>query len=264
MVRFALLVVCSVCLAACTAGNFKVGKQEYRQQVRTLGVVPVLIDTASAVTHPRAQEVVGVLQRTSTGQHQHLIDKLKAQKGYFDVRPVSGSPELLFERLVRARQWQEGPGGPYAHYDYHPATVAELTRKENVDALLVVVLNGAVRKAKRWDRTRLSYLEAPFSSILVTAAVVLPSGEVLWEYKGSEPFLDLQYPAFDEAYYNLNDQIAIHFITLEGVERRFQAPGRKWFKDTELPQPYQQLFGQLASDLKPGLLNPFAGNAAAQ
>jgi hypothetical protein len=110
----------------------------------------------------------------------------------------------------------------------------------------------------------LSYLEAPFNSVMASAAVVLPSGEILWEYQASEPFLDLQYPAFDDAYYNREEEIGIRFITLGGLEKHFQEPGSKWLQDTVLAKPYQELFDRLVTDLKPGLLNPFKGHGAGQ
>lgn len=262
MLRVLLLMLLAVSLTACGAGSFKVDKEEYRQRVRTLGVVPLLVDANSNIEHPRSQEVVGLLRRASVGQQRHLVDLLKEKKGYFDVRPVAGEGGALFAGLIQGRTWQEGERGPYHHYSFNARTVTELARRNTADALLVVVLNGAVRSEKRWDRTRLSYLEAPFNSILATAAVVLPSGEIVWEYPGGEPFLNLQYPAFDEAYYNQSDEIPTRFISLAGLERHLESSGRKWLKETALPQPFLELFDQLAKELKPGLLNPFKSDGS--
>ncbi len=264
MLKALCLVVLTVALTACGAGSFKVDKEEYRQRVRTLGVVPLLVDGSSHLNHPRSQEITELLRRSSAGQHKQLVEMLKEKKGYFDVRPVVGDTGALFGRLVQGRVWQEGERGPHHSYSFNAQGVAELTRQGSTDALLVIVLNGAVRNAKRWDRTRLSYLEAPFNSILASASVVLPSGEVLWEYQPSESFLDLQYPAFDEAYYNHEDEVAIRFITLSGLERHVQEPGRKWLQDTVLASPYRELFDRLNAELKPGLLNPFTSNSASQ
>lgn len=264
MIRTIVLGMLIVSLSACAGAGFKIDKQEYRQRVRTLGVVPLLVDGSSRLEHPRAQEVVELLRRSSAGQHQHLVELLKQQKGYFDVRPVAGDAAALFGRLVQGRAWQEGDKGPYYHYSFNVPTVAELNQRHGTDALLVIVLNGAVRSEKRWDRTRLSYLEAPYNSVLVTAAVVLPSGEIVWESPGGESFLDLQYAAFDEAYYNKTDEVAVHFITLPGLERYFDEPGRKWLQATVVPRPHQELFDRLAAELKPGLLNPFKGKESVQ
>ena len=96
MIRTILLGVLIVSLSACAGAGFKIDKQEYRQKVRTLGVVPLLVDGNSRLEHPRAAEVVDLLQRSSAGQHQHLVELLKQQKGYFDVRPVTGNAKALF------------------------------------------------------------------------------------------------------------------------------------------------------------------------
>lgn len=258
MIRAILVAVAAIFLTACSGSGFKVDKAEYRQRVRTLGVVPVLVDGHSAIEHPRAQQVMELLRRHSAGQHQHLVELLKEQRGYFDVRPVAGDPGQLLDRVVSSRTRQAGGEGPGRRYAFDAQTVAELNRQNGTDALLVIILHGEVRTDKIWDRTRVSYLEAPFSTVLAAAAVVLPSGQVVWEQPGdADPFLLLQYPAFDEAHYNKSDEVAIRFITLAGLERHLAQPGRKWLQETVVAQPYRKLFDRLAAELKPGLLNPF-------
>jgi hypothetical protein len=253
-------------LTACGGSFYNVPKDQYREQVKTLGVVPLLIDGQSTIRHPAQADVVGLLRRHSADRYQELIALLKTKKGYFDVRDVPGDPQRLFGRLIRSRSLREAPEGSYNHYEFAAGTVAELCRQGAVDALLVVVLNGTVRTEKRWDRTRLSYLEAPFNDILATAAVVLPSGEVLWEYQGpaAEPFLALQYADFDEAYHNKTEEVALHFTTVAGLDRTLVEPGRDWFQETLLPRPYQELFQDLVKQLSPGLLDRLAPRPAAQ
>lgn len=264
MTRAIVLGLVLFSLTACGGAGFKVAKEEYRQRVRTLGVVPLLVDGSSQVEHPRAQEVLGLLRRYSAQQHLQLVERLKQQKGYFDVRSVSGNATALFGKLVKGRVRQEGEKGPYHHYRFDPRLIAELNRQHSTDALLIVVLNGAVRTEKHWDRTKLNYLEAPFNSILASAVVVLPSGEIVWEYQGGKAFLELQYAAFDEAHYNKTDEVATRFITLAGLERHLNEPGKGWLQDTVLPRPYRVLFEALSADLKPGMLNPFKGKGSAQ
>ncbi|MEZ4484626.1 MAG: hypothetical protein R2864_08525 [Syntrophotaleaceae bacterium] len=237
MVRAVVLGLLIVSLSACGGAGFKIDKQEYRQRVRTLGVVPLLVDGNSHLEHPRAQEVVGLLRRSSAGQHQNLVEFLKHKKGYFDVRPVAGDAPTLFGRLVQGRVKQDGDRGTYYHYSFNARAVAELSQRHSTDALLVVILNGVERSEKRWNPSRLTYLEAPYNSILVTAAVIMPNGEIVWESPGGEAFLELQYPAFEEAYFNKADEVAVTFITLEGLERYFDEPGQKWFQGTGWQNP---------------------------
>jgi len=88
--------------------------------------------------------------------------------------------------------------------------------------------------------------------------VVLPDGRVVWEYpgEGGEKFLELQYPDFDEAYYNKTDQVAIKFISVPGLDRTLGEQAGGFFKKEEFPKPYNAFFEDLVKALKPGLL-PF-------
>ncbi|MEZ4601514.1 MAG: hypothetical protein R2940_17125 [Syntrophotaleaceae bacterium] len=259
MLRSLIMLILLVSLTACQS-FFKVPKEEYREEVKTLGVLPLMVDEQSTIEHPEPQQVLALLQRHNTGRHPYLVELLREKKSYFDVRAISADPQQLYGRLIRNRSVRKNPEGPRYHYMISPETAAELCRQNAVDALLLVVLNGTNRVERRWDRTRLTYLESPYNGIQASALVVLPSGEPLWEYFGlvSEPFLSLQYPNFDEAHYNKTDQVPVHFVTIAGLERALTEPGTNWFQKTKLPHPYQELFQEMAGYLKPGMLNPFA------
>lgn len=256
---WAVFAVWLVVFAGCSGGVYNVPKDQYRSMVKTLGVLPLMVDSGSEIRHPEGPGVVDLLRRINTGKEDVLIELLREKKGYFDVRSVDGAPEALLRRVAVSRKPVDDQDGGFV-YRFRPDAVADLAQANAADALLVVVFNGAPRQERRWDRTKMNYLDAVFDSILVSAAVVLPSGEVVWEYRSpvSEPFLSLQYPDFDEAYYNKTDEVARKYITLPGLERTLTEPDTGWFGKSEAPVPYHGLFKTLASGLKPGLLNPFA------
>jgi hypothetical protein len=244
-------------MQACSSGDYyKISQKAYRLKVQTLGVLPLLVDEDSAIVHPDGEELVNVLRCHNAAKEVRLIEILKGGKDYFDVRPVAGNPQQLFGRLVSTDSLCGEGSALYRSYYFNAAAVAELTERNVVDALLVIILNGVVRPEKRWDRMHLSYLEADYNMILATAFVVLPSGEVVWEYPGQpgEAFLELQYPAFDEAYYNKTDKVKIRHITLAGLERVLAETDRDFLGRTAFPRPYQEVFERIDSALKPGLL----------
>lgn len=256
---WAMMAVLVAFLAAgCAEGVYNVPKEQYRTIVRTLGVLPLMVDGGTSMQHPRKTEVLALVRRVNAGKEAALVELLREKKAYFDVRPVEGEPAALLSRLAVARKTADDKDAGYA-YRFRPAAVAELTRATASDALLVVICYGTPRQERSWDRTRVQYLDAAFESILVSAAVVLPSGEVVWEYRSplGEPFLALQYPDFDEAHYNKTDQVAMKYISLPGLERTLTEPDTSWFGRSEVPVPYHALFKELAAGLKPGLLNPF-------
>jgi hypothetical protein len=255
MILFLLTTMVSV---GCSSGVYNVPKDQYRSLVKTLGVLPLIVDDGSSIRHPEAAQVIEALRRANAGKEVALVELLREKKAYFDVRAVPGQPDELLRSIAVARKAMADKDGGYV-YRFRPDAVAELARSAAVDALLVVVFNGAPRQERRWDRTRINYLDAVYDSILVSAAVVLPTGEIVWESRSpvGEPFLNLQYPDFDEAYYNQTDQVAKKYITVPGLERALTTPDKSWLGKSQLPVPYHALFKNLASGLKPGLLNPF-------
>jgi len=259
MRRMLILLLAGVLLAGCGGGFFKVPKDDYRQTVRALGVLPLLVDGGSTVTHPEREAVLDLLRRSSAGREGRLIEMVRDGKSYFDVRPVAGDPERLFADLVRGGGVC-GSGERLARcYEFAPAGVAALAQRNVVDALLIVVLHGVERPEKRWDRLHLNYLEASYNDIEATAAVVLPSGEIVWEYAGAggDGFLPLQYPDFDEAYYNLTDAVRVKYISLGGLERALAEQGQGLFGKSAFPQRYEKLLAAIAAALQPGMENPF-------
>ena len=254
-----LVIFLAAVSSGCAGGVYNVPKDQYQSIVKTLGILPLMVDSGSAIRHPESGQVIDLLRRNNVGKEAALVELLREKKAYFDVREVAGEPSELLRQVAVSRKVAEDEGGGYL-YRFRPASVAELTRASATDALLVVIFNGAPRQERRWDRTKISYLDAVYDSVLVSAAVVLPTREIVWEYRSpvGGPFLNLQYPDFDEAYYNKADQVAAKYITLEGLERTLSAPDKSWFGKSQVPVPYHELFKELAAGLKPGFMNPFS------
>jgi len=259
MNRLVAVFIGTLLLVGCSSGFFKIPKEEYRQTVRTLGVLPLLVDADSTITHPEREVVVDILRRTSSGREGRLSELIRENKAYFDVRSVAGDPRQLYAEVVKGSSLRGEGESLYRHYDFADASVASLAQRNVVDALLIVILNGVERQDKRWDRRHLSYLQADFNDIVATAAVVLPSGEIIWEYPGTsdEEFLALQYPDFDEAFYNTTDQVRVKYITSAGLERTLEEQESGMFGKSEFSRRYLRLFTVIAAELKPGLQNPF-------
>jgi len=257
--RYLTLCLTVLFVAACSGGTYHIPKKEYQQQVKTLGVLPLLVDTRSTVQHPRRDEVFGLLKKHNHDKEQKLIEQLRASKSYFDIRPVSGQADRLFRQLVSGSDLVGEGGELYRSYRFNAGGASSLTRDAVVDGLLVVILNGLDKVEKRWDRTLVDYLEISYNSIRASAYVILPDGKVVWEYPGagSEKFLDLQYPDFDEAYYNKTDEVRVKFISVPGLDRTLGEQGGGVFSRVEYPEPYHDLFKTVAKALKPGLIPGF-------
>ena len=254
--RWILVLVC-LATTACSSGFFRVSQEEYRERVQTLGVVPILVDADSNFKHPERSELVALLRRHNDGKLEQLVETLRAEKGYFDVRPVQSGAASSLHRLLDRSQRLESGNRTYRSYSFDPQEVAKLASREVVDALLVTVMYGERRREKRWERNAVptSYLETDYNVVAVTSAVVTPEGEVLWEFPGMTegPFLHLQYPAFDEAHFNHREEVRVRNITIEGLDRALSEAGKGLFGRDGFPRRYRDLFEDIATSLDPGL-----------
>ncbi len=258
MQRWFLVSVLMLLTMGCGGGSFTVPKDQYREQVQTLGVLPLMLDEASDIDHPERDAVTEMLRRYNVATQGLLIDTLKGSNNYFDVRAVPGDARGIFSRLVTGRKLKGNDDELHRGYVFNATEIASLAEKNVVDALLLVIFNGIERPEKRWDRTRLTYLEAKYNVILVGAMVITPGGRILWEYHGEpgEGFLSLQYPDFDEAHYNNTDEVKIRFISIPGLERALAEKETSLFGKGSWPRLHQKLFDELVSELSPGMINP--------
>jgi hypothetical protein len=258
MFRIFWLLLILMLLAGCASPGYKLSKEEFREKVKVLGVLPLLIDEQSTIIHPARQEILDLLRQQNAGKEVRLATLIKEKKGFFDVRSLPGDPRQLYADLVQGNALREKGSALYRQYQFNTAQIAKLAETEGVDGLLVLVFNGINREEKRWDRKSTSYLVTGYNSIVVTASVILPSGQVAWQYAGApgEVFLALQYADFEEAHYNRTDEVKIKNITLGGLERTLKETDSTVFGRANFPRLYQDLFEDISRALTPGLLNP--------
>jgi hypothetical protein len=259
MRRIALLSLAVVMILGCGGPSFKIPQNEYSQKVRTLGVLPLLVDGTSVIMHPEKGQLVSLIAENNEGKIAYLIDQLKKQKNYFDVRQVPGHPDALFNGLVQGSRLEKTAQGLVRHYDFNKAFLTALSEKNLVDGYLVVILHGMMLPQKRWDRTHLNYLESEYNVVIENAYVILPSGEVVWEHRGSggDPFLSLQFPDFDEAHYNKTNKVKIKFVSIDGMAKILGEPAGLLEKDVKYSAPYRNLFGRITQNLRLSLFSGF-------
>lgn len=249
MKRFLLILIPLFLLNACSS-FYQVKPEEYKDRVKRLGVVPLIVDAESTILHPQRDVILSALRQSSEGRHRDLAAIIAEDAGYAAVIPIETDPtaaKLLQEGVLLSDQGKDAA----RHYRINPAVAAEISRGAGVDALLVVVLNGVDNRGKRWERKGTHYLEENFNEIQATALVVAPDGTILWERPGTigGPFIDLQYVDFDGAYYNRTDIVEKRFITVDGLKRRLSQQDKNVFGKDLGPSLYRQLFHALGDAL---------------
>ncbi len=253
MKRMLLAIVVLLFLGACSSGTYNIPKREYQSRVQVLGVAPVLVDSRS-INYPDSAEIYTLLKASARNKHYHLTEQLRAKKGYFDVRPLDINPEMTAISLLAGGGTHDDSGRPLG-YQFDAATVSALARQNVVDALLIVVLAGEQMEENRRSRTKLESLRTTYSNIQATAKVVDRDGKVLWELTGADSYraFSLQYPDFDEAYFNRTNQVHVKNISIAGVERIINE-GEEI--DSAVPaRMYRDLFSIIAEAISPGLLD---------
>jgi hypothetical protein len=216
----------------------------------------LFVDYNSSLDYPEKDGLFNLLASSANGKHKILVEQLRKKKGYFDVRPLEVNPELTALSLLSAGSPHNESGWPQG-YPFDASTVAEIARKNVLDAVLVVVFSGEqVNEVKR-SRTKLETLETRYSQILATAAVIDREGHLLWSLAGEDSFqaLALQYPDFDEAYYNKTDLVRVKNITLSGVEKALNEGSDK-DGEPALPKMYKKLFAEIVGGISPSILDP--------
>ncbi len=246
----------TILLAGCTSGTFQLPKKEYQTKVQVLGVLPLLVDYNSSLNYPEKDNLFNILTSSARGKHEILVEQLRKKKGYFDVRPLSVNPQLTALSLLSGGSPHDAMGWPLG-YAFDTATVAEIARQNVLDAVLVVVFSGEQVIETRRSRTKLETLDTRYNQILATAAVIGRDGKVLWTLAGEDSFqaLTLQYPDFDEAYYNKTDLVRVKNISLSGVERALDEGSDKDGEPT-LPKMYKKLFAEIVDGISPSILDP--------
>ena len=249
-----MLALVMAVLAGCVSKDYLVSTTEYRSKVRTLGVVPLLVDTNSTILHPERSAVIQILRENNREKHAYLIQKLKKKEDYFDVRQVAGDPAELFSALVSGSTPAVKKNDFYRGYQFNAAAVGEVCQRNAVDSLLIVALGGAQVPMTHWDRTRLGYLTTGYNVILASAAVVSRDGKLMWEYNSSpkEPFLELQYPDFDEAHYNKTNDVRLKFVSLDGLKRMLEKTPTSLLNASVIPEVYEKLLDDVADHMKLG------------
>lgn len=144
--RKTVFIILSLFLSGCVANTaYTVTPAEYAQQVKALGVLPVLID-AESIDYAARDELFSLLELSTAAVQQTLVDKLRKQGRHFDVRPVTGDPESIRTRILAGQSTVGETASTHLKYTFSSEGSAALADEAVADALLVVVVHGIKRQ----------------------------------------------------------------------------------------------------------------------
>jgi hypothetical protein len=252
------LVVLLLMTVGCAHNYYNIPQESYEKKVRVIGVAPIFVDGDSDIRHPEKEPLLALIRSQNRKNEQELVGLLKDTGVYMAVRMPSAQADDLFSSLFFRRERRMDAGVVYNKYFFRQQELKEIIQKNQLDALMLVVVSGLTRQEKIYSSNLLSFLEADYNLLVMTAQILDADGNVLWEYPNFQkrllsfkPLFNLQYPDFDEAAANQTDKVDIKFKTIPGITRALdQTQSSDVREDGKVSKQYGAVFADMVSLLK--------------
>ncbi|MGE0155405.1 MAG: hypothetical protein AB7T17_00050 [Geobacter sp.] len=215
--------------SGCAHNYFNVPQDSFAEQVKVLGIVPIIVDGESDIRHPQREELIALLTRQSRLHERSLTRLIKNTNSFYTVTMLDTDPQALLKEQLFRRERRDDASIQYNKYFWKTDGIIELIHKSSLDALMVVVISGITRPERMVSANLMESLEADYNYLIMTAQILDRKGNILWEYPNFrtrslsyDPLINLQYPNFDEARANLSSKVQIKFKALEGIKRALE------------------------------------------
>lgn len=210
----------------CAHNYFNVPQDSVAEQVKVLGIVPIIVDSESDIRHPQREALISLLTAQNRLHERSLTRLVKNTNSFYTVTMLDTDPQALFKEQLFRRERRDDASVQYNKYFWKTDGMTELIRKNSLDALMVVVVSGITRPERITSANLLQTLEADYNYLIMTAQILDRKGNIIWEYPNFrarslsyDPLLNLQYPNFDKARANLSSKVHVEFKGLEGIKR---------------------------------------------
>lgn len=254
-----LLLLPLVLLAfGCSQNYFNVPKDNFAEKVKVLGVVPIMVDADSDIRHPQKDQLVALLAETNRSYEQQLVGKLKETGNYYTVSLLPGEPAAIYSSLFFRREKRDDASVSYNKYFWKNDELRSYIRRNNLDAVMLIVVNGISKNEKIYSSNFLASLASEYNYLTMAAQILDENGTILWEYPNFRgklltyyPMVGLQYPDFSEADANLSDKVQVKFKAVEGIRQRLNEKRKDYLlRETRESDVYARQFDEMLSLLK--------------
>lgn len=239
----------------CAQNHFNVPTESFADKVKMLGVVPIIVDADSDIRHPQREQLISLVAEMNRKYEQQLVRKLKATGNFYSVVLLDGEPQRTFSSLLFRREKRDDATIQYNKYFWKNDELRDYLRKNKLDAVMVIVVNGLSKIDKISSSTLLTSLTSEYNYLIMTAQILDANGTILWEYPNFRrrilayaPMINLQYPDFSEAEANLSSKADVKFKTIEGIKRTFEQKYTDLFmRETLESKVYNMQFDEMTS-----------------
>ena len=257
MKRFSI--ICCLMLltlvGGCAQNHYNLPRESIVEQVRILGVAPIIVDADSDIRFPQKEELVTLLANTNRTHERDLLLRLKNSNSFYAVTMTEGDPKALLASLLSRRERRDDAAIQYNKYFWKEDVLRDYLKRNTLDALLLVVVSGITRPEKIRSSNFMDALETDYNYLIMTAQMVDAKGTILWEYPNFRqrslsytPLLNLQYPDFDEATANMSSKVQVKFKSFEGIKRALDKRRKDLLlRETGEVDLYMNQFDEIAS-----------------
>lgn len=255
---FLMLGLALLLINGCARNHFNIPQDSFAEQVKVLGMAPIMVDADSDIRHPQRDELIALLTAQNRLHERDLLRQIKNTDSFYTVTMLDADPKALFGELLSRRERRDDAAIQYNKYFWKNEALAELIRKNSLDALMLVIVSGITRPEKISSSNLMDSLETDYNYLIMTAQVIDAKGNILWEYPNFRtrtlsytPLLNLQYPDFDEAKANMSPRIQVKFKGMEGIKRALDKRRLDMLlRETSDAELYTTQFDEISSLLK--------------
>jgi hypothetical protein len=259
MIRLLLfLTLFATLISGCSQNHFNVPTENFADKVRVLGVVPIIVDGDSDIKHPQKDELIALVTEFNRKYEQQFVRKLKATGNFYTIALLDNEPQTVFSKLLSRREKRDDASVLYNKYFWKSDELREYVQKNNLDAVMLLVVNGLTKTEKVISLGQMKSLSTDYNHLMLSGQILDASGAVLWEYPNFrqrflsyDPLINLEYPDFNEAEANLTTNAHVKFKTIEGIRRSLELKRKDFLlRETQEPEIYNNQFEAMISLLK--------------
>jgi hypothetical protein len=245
-------------ISGCSQNHFNVPTENFADKVRVLGIAPIIVDADSDIRHPQKDQLIPLVTEMNRKYEQQFIRKLKATGNYYTVALLDGDPQNIFTKLSARREKRDDATILYNKYFWKNDELRDYLQKNNLDAVMLVIVSGVTKSEKVTSLGQLKSLTSDYNYLIMTAQILDASGTILWEYPNFrqripsfDPLINLEYPDFNEAEANLTTSANVKFKTIEGIRRTLEQKSKDLLlRETQESEVYSKQFDEMVSFLK--------------
>ncbi|MEI6212484.1 MAG: hypothetical protein WCP10_00160 [Desulfuromonadales bacterium] len=253
-----VLLVLVVCMGGCAQNHYNVPAENFADRVKVLGVAPIFVDADSDIKHPQKDQLVQLVAEMNRKYESQLVRKLKSTGNFYTVALLDGDPARIFGELLFRRERRDDATIQYNKYFWKNDELRSYMQKNNLDAVMLLTVNGLTKFDKVFSGTLLASQESDYNFLTITGQILDINSTVLWEYPNFRsrlltyyPLINLQYPDFSESEANLTQKADIKFKNLDGIRRTLEKKRKDWMqRETLEPETYSWHFDEMVKLIK--------------